>query len=119
MPAPDGFPSEGRWVSGVTVDGPAWIKAQSIVEYSEVHEGNRARTVVLAREDVYGREYRLVQSTAGYECAGSCARWTDGYTAVLFDSDGAVHGRRFKSEADARALFSRWIADRMASMAGQ
>ncbi len=35
---------------------------------------------------------RLVSRTAGYEPAGSLARWTDGGFSVLFDMGGAQHG---------------------------
>ncbi len=49
---------------------------------------------------------RLVSRTAGYEPAGSLARWTDGGFSVLFDMGGAQHGNSYRDEAKARARFA-------------
>ena len=70
-----------------------------------------ARTLIEERttdKGAFSRTYRLWQVGAGWETAGSVARWTDGYWAVLFDMDGASHGRRFRDEQEARCLFDAW-----------
>ena len=54
------------------------------------------------------RIIRFVEKTAGWTCAGSRARWDDACYAVLFDEDGAVHGRRFAKREDAEAMFKAW-----------
>ena len=53
----------------------------------------------------------LLWSSPGWECAGSMLRWTNGYYGVRFTAkDGAIHGRRFQSEDEARKLFATWTA---------
>lgn len=54
----------------------------------------------------------LATVAAGWECAGSMARWTDGYWSVRWrDTGGSYQGRRFEltdiGEQEARALFTR------------
>ena len=54
---------------------------------------------------------KLEWSSPGWECAGSCARWTNGYWAVRYeDRNGCRQGRCMKSEDEARALFAKWTA---------
>lgn len=50
---------------------------------------------------------RLVHQEAGMEIAGSGVRETDGYFAVLYNLDGAQHGRRFQTEDEARVYFDK------------
>jgi hypothetical protein len=45
----------------------------------------------------------LQWSSPGYEIAGSCCRWTNGYWAVRWQRDGATHGRRYPNGADGEA----------------
>jgi hypothetical protein len=81
-----------------------------IAEYSEVDDSNRA---VTTRLDVVtapdGREYHLIHQSAGFEAAGSCARWTNGYFAARRLIDGAWHGRQFKTEQEARDIIDAWV----------
>jgi hypothetical protein len=50
----------------------------------------------------------LIHSSKGYEMAGSCARWTNGYYAVRWNRpDGTIHGGRYKTLKDAVAHFDR------------
>jgi hypothetical protein len=53
--------------------------------------------------------YQLVSATAGYEPAGSMARWTNGYYGVWFHVDGARNGRRMLDATEARELFEAWV----------
>lgn len=62
----------------------------------------------LAKASKEGREFTLCHVGRGYEPAGSMARWTDGYHAVRFYLDGAIHGRRFKDFNEAVELFNKW-----------
>jgi hypothetical protein len=49
----------------------------------------------------------LAHETRGYVVAGACARWQEENWSVLYWlPDGTRHGRRFKSEDDARAYFT-------------
>jgi hypothetical protein len=53
---------------------------------------------------------RFVESSAGYEPAGSVARWTDGYYAVRWtDYSGAIQGRRYRDRYEAANHFGRLI----------
>ena len=82
------------------------------LEYRDMNKTNSSTLTVIERGEsrlVAGREIRLEHATAGYECAGSCAIWVDGYWAVRFnDKDGTRHGRRCRQESDARELFKAW-----------
>jgi hypothetical protein len=85
-----------------------------LAEYAEVNESNSARTEVMAsgKHARLGMEVKLIYSTPGFEPAGSCARWTNGYWAVRFQLEGATHGQRYKpaDEAEAREHFARMTA---------
>ncbi|KKM82837.1 hypothetical protein LCGC14_1315590 [marine sediment metagenome] len=58
-----------------------------------------------------GRVWTLRHHTAGLECAGSMARWTNEVWSVTTSIEGISHGQRFASEAAARA--------RLAALAGE
>lgn len=74
--------------------------------------GLAAQIVMESGTDARFRTVSLVRSDAGWEPAGSMARWTDGYYAVRKLIDGAEHGRRFVRTsvglAAARAMFAKW-----------
>ncbi len=83
-----------------------------IAEYGDLTSADMATRTVIERGYIHGGSFQsaeLVLSSAGYECAGSAARWTDGYWSVETYFNGARHGRRFKTEADALALFDAWM----------
>lgn len=81
-----------------------------LAEYGQIKDAPRSKVTVIDRRYVESkrREYRLEHGTAGYEPAGSIARWTDEYWAVRFDLDGARHGQVSRDEAKMRALFDKW-----------
>ncbi len=81
-----------------------------VVEYSEVTDQNRSIPTMLKQVEYQGRTYSLIHRTSGYEPAGSMARWTNEIWSVTALYDGTPHGRRFKTEAEARDLFDRWIS---------
>ena len=81
---------------------------EHIVEYSEVNDGNRSRVTVLEKHVGARHEIKLLHRTAGYECAGSCARWTDEGFSVMVYGSLAPTGQRFRTEADARVKFANW-----------
>jgi len=65
---------------------------------------------VLASRDVtndYGqsRPWTLKHHTAGFECAGSCARATPEKWSVTSVSNGSTFGNSFLNESDAREVF--------------
>lgn len=76
----------------------AAAKPKAIVNYGKVNDSNRS-TCELMREHWSSKvraNVRLVRVTAGYEPAGSMARWTDGYYAVRWnDHTNAIQGRRY------------------------
>lgn len=79
-----------------------------LAEYGEVNDADKARVTILERNLVAGREYLLVHSTPGFESAGSCMRWTNGFYGVRFHSNGAINGRQFKTEQEARDMMRLW-----------
>lgn len=77
---------------------------------SPLFEANKA--VVELRAEKYSSKLRtkvrLIKSSKGYEMAGSCARWTDGYYAVRWNRpDGSIHGGRYLTLAKAIDHFDR------------
>jgi hypothetical protein len=88
------------------------IPAGKVLLTEDVDDSNRARVSVLEERTAAGRTYRLVRSSPGFEPAGSCARWTNGYFAIRFEVGGAIHGRQFKTETEARALLETWARAR-------
>ena len=75
-----------------------------IKEYGDLEPGAMATRTTLATS---GR-YRLTHSTAGFECAGSCARSTNEKWGVLSMIDGCEHGRWFRTLDEAKTLFTKW-----------
>jgi len=84
------------------------MKQIKLAEYGTLTQEQFGKKVVLDRGFNINREYKLIHRTAGFQCAGSCARFDDEAWGVLFEFDGAEHGRYFKTEADARELFKAW-----------
>ena len=70
------------------------------------------RTVLETRRHTndYGvtRDYKLINKSAGIEPAGAGTRETKEAWGVLFNQHGAMHGRWFTNEADARDLLAKW-----------
>jgi hypothetical protein len=83
---------------------------------SRIAEYGAIRGQALAQRTVLGtafnprlrRTYTLTQVDAGWEPAGSMARWTDGYYSVTFELDGSRNGRRFTTQQEAVETFLRW-----------
>lgn len=92
-----------------------------IAEYRDIKEQPKAQCEVVASAPTrigYSERFEtceLQRVSAGWEPAGSVARWTDGYWAVRYWLDGAQHGKSFyltpEGEQKARALFAKWTAD--------
>ena len=82
-----------------------------LAEYGELNDTNRAIVSLLA--SAYSARIRgdvqLVRSSPGFETAGSCARWTNGFYAVWFYVGGSRNGRQYRldDETSARAHFAR------------
>lgn len=93
-----------------TVTPPIRPNKITVAEYGDLTKEDFTTRTVIERRYMRGetRSAALVMSSSGFECAGSLARWTDAYWAVETYIDGSRHGRRFKNEADAVALFDRW-----------
>lgn len=82
----------------------------SPIECGDVPEGMVSKQTVHAKapNPRYAREnYLLIEYTAGYEAAGSMARWTNAGWMVTTDGMPSC-GRRGLSEEAARALFNKW-----------
>jgi hypothetical protein len=88
------------------------ISMTHTIEYRDMNSANASHLTIIATGESATREGRVIRlehATSGYELAGSCARWTDGYWAVRFnENDGTLHGRRFRDEGEARTLFAAW-----------
>ena len=79
-------------------------------EYRDIHPSNMSvKTTHAEASGAFGAVYRLVHKTAGYECAGSCARYTDAAWGAIATSamDGTMFGQWYKTEAEARTHFDR------------
>lgn len=79
-----------------------------IVHPGHVTDENRSRFTVIDKRVYKGREYTLGHRTAGYEPAGSMARWCADQCSVTTYIDGATHGQRGMNEIEARELFDKW-----------
>ena len=81
-----------------------------MVEYGNTKQLGEFSKVTKLNSAVVGRrEYTLNHHTPGFECAGSMARWNNNEVwSVLFEMDGATHGRRFLKKEDAEELFKKW-----------
>lgn len=82
-----------------------------IAEYGQVKHEDFSKVEVLDTKINGRREYRFSHHSAGWECAGSMVRFNAHEVwSVLFEADGATHGRRFLKESEARELFNKWGA---------
>ena len=82
-----------------------------IREYRDLKPEDRSIVTVLSVRDVandYGqvRPWALKHHTAGFECAGSCARSTVEKWTVTSVSNGSTFGNSFLSEPEALAVFN-------------
>ena len=83
---------------------------KSPVEYGTYSDAQRSIKRTIDSTNVGGREYILYHKTAGYEPAGSMARWTEERYGVSFFEHIASHGRMFLTESEARTLFNKWCS---------
>ena len=91
-----------------------------LAEYRDIEGQSRAERVVLETAPMrigyssLTTPLELARVSPGWECAGSVARWTDGYWSVRWQDDrGSYQGRMFNletGEAEARALFVKWTS---------
>jgi hypothetical protein len=81
-----------------------------LCEYADADRADMAQVEVFeTRAGDFGKVYRLLVSSPGWECAGSVLRWTNGYYAVrITEPSGSFGGRQFKTLDEARALFESW-----------
>jgi hypothetical protein len=84
-------------------------------EYGTYPDSARSVVKVIARQG----KYTLKHHTAGYEPAGSCARYTDEVWSITFELDGSTHGRRFRDQWDAHKLFDAWAFKATAKARGE
>src|SRR5690348_7658146 len=81
-----------------------------LAEYGELNETNKAQVTILDTVEGDRKTYSLIHSTPGFESAGSCARWTNGYYAVrIKQRDGSIGGRCFKTLHEAQAMLDKWV----------
>lgn len=85
---------------------------QAVKDYSHLQENERAVRTVLktGRSLSLDRTYLLIHSTAGYEPAGSRARYTAEKWLITFNMSGVVHGREFATLAAAESMLASWCA---------
>lgn len=83
-----------------------------IREYRDIKQGEMSVRTILAEREVTGDNGRksvwvLKHHSAGWECAGSCARDTAEKWSVTSFDRGAnhTHGNSFLNEASARRVF--------------
>lgn len=76
------------------------------IEYRDVTDGQVSRSTVLDQATHNGRTYLLRHHSAGYESAGSMARWTNEKWSV--SRPGAFGGSAFLTEQEARDTFVCW-----------
>ena len=65
------------------------------------------RTVLKTATGAFGTRYTLVHATAGYECAGSAARYTDEQWGCLGAGRMGNFGQWYKTENEAAKHFDR------------
>jgi hypothetical protein len=85
----------------------------NLMEYRELNQKPELRGQETVLDEGVGERntlYKLTHKTAGYYCAGSCARFDNEAYGVIFEAHGSRHGRWFKTEAEARELFGKWTA---------
>jgi len=90
---------------------------QKIVEYSQVNEGNRSQATKLrdapAHSWGYARDISLWRHTAGYEPAGSMARYINACYRVRWIVGDQNWSQAFKTFEEAVEFFDQKIAARI------
>lgn len=85
------------------------MKHGQIVEYANAPSAQFSKVTKLDSAVNDRREYFLKHHTAGFELAGSMARWNANEVwSVTFEMGGATNGRRFLNKAEAQDLFNKW-----------
>jgi len=89
----------------VTTPQPRDIPAGKILlaEYGDqdfIENRAQVNTLASAWSDQVRAKVRLEHSSPGYEMAGSCARWTNGWFAVRWLDGSATYGQRYKDDAE-------------------
>ena len=105
-------------MSNPNIPQPRDIPAGKILlaEYGTYPDSERSQveTIAKAFAAAVRAEVALQFATPGFECAGSCARWTNGYWAVRWHQWGAIQGRRYsptdQGETEARVHYARLTA---------
>lgn len=87
-------------------------KPGDIAEYRNIDNAPRAERspVMVGRLRGDGARVELARVSEGFECAGSCARYTEAYWSVRWHDGSAYHGRRFRDGVDAQDYFKRVTA---------
>lgn len=81
-----------------------------LAEYGEITDDDPRPEVTVLDErwcKTLRTQVRLIAATAGWAIAGSVLRWDNGYFAIRYTFDGAIHGRRFKTFEEALAAFNK------------
>jgi hypothetical protein len=79
-----------------------------LCEYGDLGDQRRPQQHTIAQKTGWGRRaVRLQAVTAGWACAGAVARWDNGHYSVSWNIDGARHGRRYATLAEAQEHFDR------------
>lgn len=79
-----------------------------IKEYSQLTAADRSIRTIIAGAPGSRAHWQLIHKTAGYECAGSCARYTgEAWGAIAKSNSGTTYGQWYKTEAEAREHFDR------------
>lgn len=79
-------------------------------EYRDLTDADKSiKTIHATAMGAFKARYNLIHKTAGYEPAGSCARYTEEYWGAIGTSarDGTTFGQWYKTEAEAREHFER------------
>lgn len=84
------------------------MKPPFIKEYRDLKPEDESEVKILAKGiAAFNREYTLKHHTAGYEPAGSCARYAEEKFSVTYPFDNAIHGKAFKTEIEAKEYFDK------------
>lgn len=82
-----------------------------IKEYRDLNVNDLSKVVILATATgAFKRPYTLSHHSAGYESAGSCARYTrEKWTVLSRDIySNTTHGKAFLKESEAREYFAQY-----------
>lgn len=78
------------------------------MEYRDLTAANRSIRTIISGAPGFRAHWQLIHKTAGYECAGSCARLTsESWGAIAQSEDGTTYGQWYKTESEAREHFER------------